>query len=64
MNRNNILVALFSYSWMQVSFGRRLGAFRATDLEEIITRHWIKGIVNDLLLYYFLFIYFDMFGVV
>jgi hypothetical protein len=49
---------------MQVIFGRRLAVFGTTKLEEIITRRWIKGIVIDLLFYYFLFIYFGMFGVV
>jgi len=37
MNRNRIIVALFSEFWMQVIFGRRLAASEATDLEEIIT---------------------------
>jgi hypothetical protein len=49
---------------MQVSFGRRLAASGATELEEIITRHWIKGTVIDILFHYFMFIYFGMFGVV
>jgi hypothetical protein len=34
---------------MKFSFGRRLAAFGATELEEIITRHWIKGTVTDIL---------------
>jgi hypothetical protein len=49
---------------MQVSFGRRLAALGATELEEIITKRWIKGTVTDLLFHCFLFIYFGMFGVV
>jgi hypothetical protein len=49
---------------MQVSFGRRLAALGATELEEIITKHWIKGTITDLLFHCFLFIYFGMFGVV
>jgi hypothetical protein len=49
---------------MQVSFGRRLAALGATKLEEINTKCWIKGTVSDLLFHYFMFIYFEMFGVV
>jgi hypothetical protein len=49
---------------MQVNFGRRLAVFGATELEDIITRRWIKGTVTDLLFYSFMFIYFGMFGVV
>jgi hypothetical protein len=49
---------------MQVSFGRILVALGAIDLEEIITRHWIKGTVTDLIFHFFMFIYFGMFGVV
>jgi hypothetical protein len=48
---------------MQVILGRRLAVFGATELEEIITRRGIKGIVTDLLFYFSLFIYFGMFGV-
>jgi hypothetical protein len=48
----------------EVIFWRRLAVFGALDLEEIITRCWIKGTVIDLLFHCFLFIYFGMFGVV
>jgi hypothetical protein len=48
---------------MQVGLGRRLAVFGTTELEEIITRHGIKGTVTDLLSYCFLFIYFGMFEV-
>jgi hypothetical protein len=49
---------------MLVIFGRILASFEAIELEEIITRHWIKGTITDLLFHFFLFIYFVMFGVV
>jgi hypothetical protein len=49
---------------MQVSFGMRLATFGATELEEILTKRWIKGTVSDLLFHCFMFIYFGMFGVV
>jgi len=48
---------------MQVILGRKLVVFGTTELEEIITRHGIKGTVTDILFYLFLFIYFGMFGV-
>jgi hypothetical protein len=49
---------------MQVSLGRRLAVFGTTKLEEIITNRGIKGTITYLLLYFFMFIYFGMFGVV
>jgi hypothetical protein len=48
---------------MQVNLGRRRAVVRTIELEEIITRHGIKGTVTDLLSYCFLFICFGMFGV-
>jgi hypothetical protein len=48
---------------MQVILGRRIVVFVTTELEEIITKHGIKGIVTDILFYYFMFIDFGMFGV-
>jgi hypothetical protein len=49
---------------MQVIFGRRLAALGAIELEEVNTKHWIKGTVFDLIFYFFMFIYFGMIGVV
>jgi hypothetical protein len=37
---------------MQVNLGRRLAVFGTTELEEIITRHGIKGTITDILFYY------------
>jgi hypothetical protein len=48
---------------MWVSLGRRLAVVGTTELEEIITRHGIKGTITDLLYYLSLLICFDMFGV-
>jgi hypothetical protein len=48
---------------MKVRFGRRLAALGATELEEVNTKRWIKGTLSDLLLNFFPFIYFGMFGV-
>jgi hypothetical protein len=48
---------------MQVILGRILAVFGTTELEEIIAKRGINDIVTDLLFYYFLFIYFGMFGV-
>jgi hypothetical protein len=64
MNINNMLIAFFAYFWMQVNFGRRLAAFGATEIEEIITKRWIKCTITNILFHYFMFIYFGMFGVV
>jgi hypothetical protein len=36
---------------MQVSLGRRLAIFGTTEIEEITTRHEIKGTVTDVLSY-------------
>jgi hypothetical protein len=38
---------------MQVIFGRRLAAFGAKELKEIITKRGIKGTIIDLLFYFF-----------